>query len=361
MNERFYFSKPAPVQTKAATPPGTPEPIEEPSPAPGSAPQPELATLKVEPVEPVSQVSIPSADEDTASELESTHINLPSAAGPAVIDEAAEPHAEDEHDSIPGSWPRDESVINTSAPEQYDSDAASNHVNDRIADHFAQLERDQQNAVIHQELGDITTNGMSHTTVTNLSRGPIIVNHTELTPILESASPRESMGSDAELYIAPRLMSLKNRPNEEQAVYGSRPATGHSHSSSRGSPAVSVHSGERARSTSLTSQAERLRNKLINRKISPEGDLTLDMSPSKSERRMKYESLIRSGETMKMSLTPTSLRFIEVFIAVVFADFRMIWAGMNNGLSRPKFANKPVRILRESWLISSAPPARNHS
>jgi hypothetical protein len=195
-----------------------------------------------------------------------------------------------------------------------DSDVSSDNVHDKIADHFAELERDQAVASsFGHVIGDITSNGMSSVTVTNIVRGPIIVNHTELTPIIE-CSPRESMASEpGELATTPQLVST--RPND---VHGTPPSTRHSQSSkgatSSASPAVSIHSIEKARTSSLTSQAERLRNKFLNRKpqdanLTVETDLS---NPEKVERRMKFESFIRSGETMKMTLTPTSLRSIEV-------------------------------------------------
>lgn len=307
-NERFFVIKPVPVPSSPST-----EVLYPANETPKPVTEDVTSTLTTK---PVSQALIPSASEDISSEVETPHTNVTPAAGPAVIIKASP--ITTEVNTIPGSWPKDDSVDQRLTPEPNESDAASNHVNDRIAEHFAELE--QQTAAISM-LGDITMNGMSQVTVTNIQRGPIIVNHTELTPILESNSARESMVLDDEPQIAPRLMSLKSHSSEERV---SRPHTGHSHSSSkdRSSPAVSTHSNDRARSTSLTSQAERLRNKFMNRKAPPETDLTLDaVTVTKSERRMKYESLIRSGETMKMSLTPTSLRFLEVRSLFGTADF----------------------------------------
>jgi hypothetical protein len=206
-----------------------------------------------------------------------------------------------------------------------ESDAASahsNHVNDRIVSHFRELEKEKQAAAaIGLGLGEYGTHEMSHITSTELyqGQGPMIINHTELTPIIES-SPRESMASDSASPVAsPRLVSVKSRSSDER----SPPSTRHSNHSGKGagspgSPAMSTHSAtERARSSSLTSQAERLRSKFMNRngKSSPDKDLTVDTvaaDPAKMERRMKFESLIRSGETMKLTLTPTTLRTIEV-------------------------------------------------
>jgi hypothetical protein len=184
-------------------------------------------------------------------------------------------------------------------------------VNDKIASQMAELERDR--ASVGLGLGDITTNGMSQVTVTNLSREPIILNRTELTPIMETASPRESVASDlVEQMGTPRIVTPK-----VHAI--SPPPTRHSSSSKKratspDSPSSS-HSGERSRTASLTSQADRLRNKFLHRNRSPPRDLVVDTdaaSPVILDRRNQFEDLIRSGETMKMTLTPTSLRSIEV-------------------------------------------------
>lgn len=207
---------------------------------------------------------------------------------------------------------------------------------------------------------------MSSVTVTNITRGPIIVNRTELTPIMEAASPRDSMASElGEPVVTPRLVHL---PTD---VHSSPPPTRQSQSSNKGStspasPAVSVHSTEKARTSSLTSQAERLRNKFLNRKPSPERDLTVDTNATSSdqlERRMKFESLIRSGETMKMTLTPTSLRSIEVQATIlILADFiRMIITEVNNVRYQLVYDNKLERIPLGSCLIFYDPPVLNHS
>ena len=191
-------------------------------------------------------------------------------------------------------------------PEEAGHNVSSDQVNDKIVHHFAELERDRASATAGQVLGDIT-----QVKVTNISREPIIVNHTELTPIMET-SPRESMASDYAEQI--------NNAHPASSKRGSSPPITQSSSIKRPttpvSPVVSIQSEDRARSASLTSQAERLRNKFLIRKASSESDSTAETSttPGKLERRMKFENLIRSGETMKMSLTPTTLRTIEVLL-----------------------------------------------
>ena len=244
---------------------------------------------------------------------------------PLVIVKPADT-SDEESEVIPGSWPVEGepvSQINTLAVEADESDAASahsNHVNDKIVNQFRELEEKQAAAAIGLGLGECGTHEMSHLTETELypEQGPMIINHTELTPIIET-SPRESMASEsASPATSPRLVSVKSRTSDER----SPPSTRHSNHSGKGvgSPAMSIHStNERARSSSLTSQAERLRNKFIHRngKSSPDKELTVDTEvadPAKMERRMKFESLIRSGETMKLSLTPTTLRTIEVHL-----------------------------------------------
>lgn len=232
--------------------------------------------------------------------------------------------SDEESDVLPGSWPKEEgsvSQVDTLAVEPVVSDAASahsNHVVDKIVDHFRELEREKQTAAaIGLGLGEYGSNHISEVSPTELyqGQGPMIINHTELTPIMES-SPRESMASES---ASPRLVSVKSRSSEDR----SPPSTRHSSHSAKGvgspgSSVMSTHSAaERARSSSLTSQAERLRSKFMHRngKVSPDKDLTVDTvaaDPAKMERRLKFESLIRSGETMKLTLTPNTLRTIEV-------------------------------------------------
>ena len=236
-------------------------------------------------------------------------MQVPQAAASAIIQHSTTTDSDDEPDVIPGSWPKDREE-EKSEPSHSPS-MSFEDVNDKIASQMAELERDR--ASVGLGLGDITTNGMSQVTVTNLSREPIILNRTELTPIMETASPRESMVSDVvEQMGTPRIVTPKIHAT-------SPPPTRHSSSSKKratspDSPSSS-HSGERSRTASLTSQADRLRNKFLYRNRSPQRDLVVDTdpaSPTTLERRSQFESLIRSGETMKMTLTPTSLRSIEV-------------------------------------------------
>jgi len=226
---------------------------------------------------------------------------------------------------LPGTWsksdarlPLTEDPIAEEESEEDASDAGSDHVNDRIANQFAELERDQAVAAqVGLGLGDITTNGMSSVVVHNLVRGAPVYPHTELTPIIEH-SGRESIGSEVEDYATPPVVPPK----------GSPPPTRQSQGSNRSpSRTNSTHSADR-RSSSLTSQAERLRNKFLNRKAPLDSDLTIETGsagPEEIERKMRFESLIRSGETMKMTLTPTSLRSIEVFLRISSClTYRMI-------------------------------------
>lgn len=230
-------------------------------------------------------------------------------------------HPQETNESIPGSWPTTlTSNSKTYLVEAEDSDASSqsNHVNDRIAKQFAELDRDTKAAATTGlGLGLVDDQGMSNVTP-SFYQGPMIINRTELAPIMES-SPRESMASDHEPAMVPRILTLKTRSNEEGArdVY-SPPPSHHSHSQSMKSvngptsPAVSIKSLSRSRSSSLTSQAERLRNKFMKTSSPERGNDAEYIDPTKVEKRRKFESLIRSGETMKLTLTPTSLRSIEV-------------------------------------------------
>jgi hypothetical protein len=233
---------------------------------------------------------------------------------PAVVYRNGPHQFEDDDESLPGSWPKQEmtSPINSLAVEADGSDAASmvsNHVNDQIAVQIAQIEKEQHSSP-SEGLG---FQGLS----TYRSQESMYIAHTELTPIME-VSPPGSLASDAaDVFVAGRLPSLSPDSDVKEA-HASPPPTRDSHSSSAkgpASPQSSTHSNDRVRTSSLTSQAERLRNKFLNRKNATDVDLTVDTlaaNPAKVERRMKFESLIRSGETMKMTLTPTSLRSIEV-------------------------------------------------
>jgi hypothetical protein len=222
---------------------------------------------------------------------------------------------------IPGSWPTVETIPTMPAAteaEESDISSGGNHVNDRIAEQFAELERENHVAAITGlglgAVGQIS----SQVTASNWSQGPMILNRTELTPIMES-SPRESMASDVEPATVPRILTLKTRPSDDSGkmrdMYGKSTPTQHSHTLSVNgptSPAVSIKSLSRSRSSSLSSQAERLRNKFM-QKSSPERSVDAEyIDPTKVEKRRKFESLIRSGETMKLTLTPNSLRSIEV-------------------------------------------------
>lgn len=301
---------------------------------------------------------------------------------PPVVVVKPDVTSEEDTEALPGSWPReDESIsqVNGLAVEADESDGASahsNHVNDQIVSHFRELEKEKQAAAVQGlGLGDYDSNEMSHVAPTDiyLGQGPMIINHTELTPIMES-SPRESMVSEPASPIAsPRLVSMKSRSSDER----SPPGTRHSSHSGKGagstsSPALSMDgANERARSSSLTSQAERLRSKFMNRsgKSSPDKDLTVDTvaaDPAKMERRMKFESLIRSGETMKLTLTPTTLRTIEVPPLSIPTDNSLIMSLENMSNVKivpflPESVNKLRRTRHANCLIFSVPPVRNHS
>jgi hypothetical protein len=202
----------------------------------------------------------------------------------------------------PPTWTRERSSSSSSLRIKSE-DALSDDVNDKIAHQCAELERGR-------ELG-LNENGISQVTVTNLTREPMVINRTELTPIMET-SPRESLASDYAEQIASHLVSPKGRVNDLQ-----NQQTSLSRSSSikrPASPATSNHSVDKNRTASLTSQADRLRNKFLNRKTSVESDFGEEPASGRLEKenKMKFESLIRSGETMRMSLTPTTLRSIEV-------------------------------------------------
>ena len=322
----------------------------------------ELITDDLSETESVAEVTFASVDADSATPVEISRVPVPRATSPAII----KPPSSSGSDVIPRSGLKSEEkpTFQELTADADDSDYSAEHVNDKIANQFVELERDQAAAGL--ALGDITSNGMSSVTVTNITRGPIIINHTELTPIMEAASPRESMASEAgEPVVSPRLVY---HPND---VLSTPPPTRQSQCSTKGptspaSPAVSIHSVDKARTASLTSQAERLRNKFLNRKPSPERDLRVDTdatSSEKLERRMKFENLIRSGETMRMTLTPTSLRSIEVQAAILIpADLaRMIIAAVDNVLYQLVYDNKPRKIQQESCLTFYGPQVLNHS
>jgi hypothetical protein len=318
----------------------------------------EMITDDLSDEESITAVPRASVDADPA-----TPVEIPRAASPAII----KPPSPSGSGVSQGSWSKGEeekSTFQDLTTNADDSDDSVEQFDDRIANQFAELERDQ--VAVGLGLGDITTNGLSSVTVTNITRGPIIINHTELTPIMEAASPRESMVSEPGEPVSPP--SLVDIPKD---IHSSPPPTRQSQSSNRGptspaSPAISVHSTERARTSSLTSQAERLRNKFLHRKASPERDLTVDTDAAGSEqfeRRMKFEHLIRSGETMKMTLTPTSLRSIEVQPAIlILADLiRMILVVVNNVRYQLVYDNKLKKIQLGSCLIFYDPPVLNHS
>jgi hypothetical protein len=239
----------------------------------------------------------------------------------ASVTTADTPMSPETPEPIPGSWPTVDPIPTLpAATEADDSDTSSggNHVNDRIANQFAELERETQAAAITGLGLGAVGESFSQVTASNWSQGPMILNRTELTPIMES-SPRESMASDIEPATVPRILTLKTRPSDDSGMmrdlYGKSPPSQHSHTLSVNgptSPAVSIKSLSRSRSSSLSSQAERLRNKFM-QKSSPERTIDAEyIDPTKVEKRRKFESLIRSGETMKLTLTPNSLRSIEV-------------------------------------------------
>ena len=126
---------------------------------------------------------------------------------------------------------------------------------------------------------------MSSVTVTNITRGPIIINHTELTPIMEAASPRESMASETGEPVISTLPRLSSIFRTISTVVLHQPDNRNPQKlpTSPASPAVSIHSIDKARTSSLTSQAERLRNKFLNRKPSPEREFDSRHEPANSE------------------------------------------------------------------------------
>ena len=267
---------------------------------------PEDPISEPESAEPISHATL--ADVNPAQPVEFSHVQVPLAVPPPTIIQDSTTESEDEPDApdaIPGSWPKDREEKQSES--SHSPSMSFDDVNDKIASQMAELERDR--AFVGLGLGDITTNGMSQVTVTNLSREPIILNRTELTPIMET-SPRESVTSDTmEQMGTPRIITPKSYVASPPPSSSSkkRPTSPESLSSS--------HSGERSRTASLTSQADRLRNKFLYRNRSPQRDLVVDTdaaNPAIIDRRTQFESLIRSGETMKMTLTPTSLRSIEV-------------------------------------------------
>lgn len=316
VDQRFYFSPPGSKHGSVKSE-VTLEHLSGPNEANRPATAPTISTIGrftgAEPNIPVPSTS-KAVETDPISDMQIPKVSVHNTASPTP------PGTEAEEDSLPGSWPKQgkpttaTTPTNTLAPPQVDSDAdsiISNHVNDQIARQMRELDREQKVAA---------TVGLGLQSVPPATpQAPIYVNHTELTPIMEM-SPRESMISETvEPVISSRVQSSKGRSSDEHKdVYGSPPPTRHSHSSAKVpmSPTFSTHS-DKARTSSLTSQAERLRSKFLNRK-GPAEDLTVDTfaaDPVKTERRMKFEHLIRSGETMKMTLTPTSLRSIEVPIS----------------------------------------------
>lgn len=314
MNERFFFTAPPVGSIKSEPSYEILPPVREESP-------PTIAHLHTTVEDGPDDTSVHSrlsVDIESAMPVDIPCASIPQESNPEIV----ESQSDSDPQVIPGSWPTEgTSTFQSSTTAANDSDS-SEHVNDRIANQFAELERDQATTTrVGLGLGDFATNGMSTVTVTNLTRGPIIINHTELTPIMES-SPRESMASETgEPVISTLPRHSSSRSND---IHSSPPPTRHSQSSklptSPASPAVSIHSVDKARTSSLTSQAERLRSKFLNRKTSTEGSFTYETEPANPEnleRRMKFEHLIRSGETMKMTLTPTSLRSIEVLSFVI--------------------------------------------
>jgi hypothetical protein len=322
------------------------------------------------------------ADSASVEQTVRQTLNEDPAPVPPVVVTKPSVTSQETSEALPGSWPNeDESIsqVNSLAVEAEESDGASahsNHVNDQILSHFRELEREKQAAATKVlGLDEYDSNETSHLAPTDLyqGQGPMIINHTELTPIMES-SPRESLASEPASPIAsPRLVSMKSRSSDERSPPGTRQS---SHSGkgagSTGSIVLSTDgANERARSSSLTSQAERLRSKFMNRngKSSPDKELTVDTvaaDPAKIERRMKFESLIRSGETMKLSLTPTTLRTIEVPPFSIPTDDSLIISLENMSNANivpflPESVNKLRRTRHANCLIFSVPPVRNLS
>jgi hypothetical protein len=260
-------------------------------------------------MEHVAVSSLPSEHEET---LEHPTAPIQEAASSLLTISSPRDVSDAESGLLSGSYPKSESAIPpTEYPipeEEEESEAESDHVNDRIANQFAELEKDQAIAAqVGLGLGDITTNGMSSVVVHNIVRSAPVYQHTELTPIMEH-SDRESINAAQDDYAQDDYAEPPIVPSK-----GSPPPTRQSNRSGKSpSRTDSVHSVG-GRTSSLTSQAERLRNMFL-RRNSPERDLMVDTEASgpDMEKRMRFESLIRSGETMKMTLTPTSLRSIEV-------------------------------------------------
>ena len=370
VDEKFYYAGKA-VQDE----PATQQHVEEVVPAP-SRPSTDNTDSNVN----VSDFDEQSIERGPASSLqdeqegseESTQPADAPVSGPSKPAPSPNETSDVESDVLPGSWPKSEVQCPLTAEpiaeeeeeeeeegeseeesEEEGSDAGSDHVNDRIANQFAELERDQAAAAqVGLGLGDITTNGMSSVVVHNLIRGAPVYPHTELTPIME-LSGRESIGSEPADYAAPPVVPTKGSPPPTRQSQGSNKSPSRTNS---------THSADR-RSSSLTSQAERLRNKFLNRKAPLDSDLTIETDsagPEEMERKMRFESLIRSGETMKMTLTPTSLRSIEVFLPInSWLICRMIYR--NNELFLLVLFNKQLKTPRGSWLISCVQPVPNPS
>ena len=267
-----------------------------------------------------------SAEPEPVTEARALRIQLPQANPAVIVLKSTTSNQEEDTDSLPGSWPKQDGLqVPEDRADGGDESDASSHVNDKIANQFAELERGQEaNAAIGLGFDNVPSHGMSTVTVRNLTHTPYVLTHTELTPIIE-ASPRESMASD---YMETVNGSRRNgattgwSTEETRERVASPPPM---KSSNKGlaspiSPSGSIRSIGRTRSSSLSSQAERLRNKFM-RKASVDEDSNIaeeePPSPVRTQRRMKFESLIRSGETMKLTLTPNTLRVIEVCLLLI--------------------------------------------
>jgi hypothetical protein len=281
-------------------------------------------------MQPPSVVSTLSILDDVPSEVEVPTVTIRKTGPPTIIYRYGQDQVENEELPSPMDTVTPLMSPNSLYVETDDDVAseASSHVIDKIASQIRELENEQYSSP-PVGLGLYQT------------EEPIYVQRTELTPIMEVSDPGSLASEAAEPYIASRIASLDAEMKDQHIT---PPPTRQSSNSGRSpvSPQSSTHSIDRARTASLTSQAERLRNKFL-KKSPPEDDLTIDTGasdPAKIERRMKFENLIRSGETMKMTLTPTTLRSIEVWLFLVEVNGRVTNRGRNNGHCLNAFDSK---------------------
>ena len=90
----------------------------------------------------ITQVPLASVNEDPATPVEIPPVQVPRAASPAII----KPPSSSGSDVIPGrssNGKEGNSTFQELTTDTDDSDDSAEHVNDRIANQFAELERDQ--------------------------------------------------------------------------------------------------------------------------------------------------------------------------------------------------------------------------